>query len=110
VCTNGFLSPSGAKPTHRTHRQVPVQLVSGSLGYPLELGKPLDQATSSAILEELKRTVPRWRGSQEPSRVLWIGRLPTDIFRQLPPISGAGMVVSLKSAHVRDRDRVPGFD
>ena len=32
------------------------------------------------------------------------------VFRQLPPISGAGMVVSLKSAHVRDRDRVPGFD
>jgi hypothetical protein len=46
-----------------------------------ELGKPLDPATSTAIVEELKRTVPGWRGSYEPSRVLWIGRLPTNISR-----------------------------
>jgi hypothetical protein len=39
-------------------------------------GKPLDPAEASAIVEELKETVPRWRGSYEPSRVLWIGRLP----------------------------------
>lgn len=45
----------------------------------LELGKPLDPMTSSAIVEELKRTVPKWRGSNEPSRVIWIGRLPLNM-------------------------------
>ncbi|KAH9976887.1 hypothetical protein BGW80DRAFT_885458 [Lactifluus volemus] len=44
-----------------------------------ELGKPLDPTTSSAIVEELKRTVPGWKGLYEPSRVLWIGRLPNNI-------------------------------
>ena len=44
-----------------------------------ELGKPLDPTTSSAIVEELKRTIPGWKGLYEPSRVLWIGRLPNDI-------------------------------
>ena len=46
-----------------------------------ELGKTLDSATSGAAVEELKRTVPRWKGTAEPSRVLWIGRLPTNISR-----------------------------
>ncbi|KAH9954695.1 hypothetical protein BC827DRAFT_1272378 [Russula dissimulans] len=49
---------------------------------PVELGKPLDPAASSAILEELKQTVPKWRGLYEPSRVLWIGRLPTDFSKE----------------------------
>ncbi len=48
-----------------------------------ELGKPLDPAASSAVVEELKKTVPRWRGSYEPSRVLWVGRLPIDISRNV---------------------------
>ncbi|KAH9988611.1 hypothetical protein BJV77DRAFT_732077 [Russula vinacea] len=74
--TNGFLSPPGAKPTHRTHQEPPVRPVLWVLGAP-PFGKSLDPATSSTILEELKRTVPRWRGTQEPSRVLWIGRLST---------------------------------
>jgi hypothetical protein len=48
-----------------------------------ERGKPLDPAASSAVVEELKKTVPRWRGSHEPSRVLWVGRLPMDISREV---------------------------
>ena len=47
----------------------------------LEFAKPYDPATSSALIEELKRTVPGWKGTCEPSRVLWIGRLPHDISR-----------------------------
>jgi hypothetical protein len=61
----------------RTENQPPLRLVSWDLG--VELGKLLDPATSSAIVEELKRTVPRWRGLYEPLRVLWIGHLPTNI-------------------------------
>jgi hypothetical protein len=49
--------------------------------YTLDLGKPLDPAESSAVVKELKETVPRWRGSSEPSRVLWIGRLPWNMDR-----------------------------
>jgi len=45
----------------------------------LEIGKSLDPAESSAVAEELKETVQKWRGSCEPSRVLWIGRLPYNI-------------------------------
>jgi hypothetical protein len=60
----------------------PYSLSSASMGSPLEIGKPLDAATSSAIVEELRRTVPKWRGSNEPSRVIWIGRLPTNISRE----------------------------
>jgi hypothetical protein len=52
-----------------------------SLGDALEFGKPLDPATSSGILKELTRTVSRFRGSHNPSRVLWIGGLPTRISR-----------------------------
>jgi hypothetical protein len=48
---------------------------------PSELGKPLDPETSTAVVEELKRTVPGWKGTYEASRVLWIGRLPTNISR-----------------------------
>ena len=51
----------------------------GTSGQPLELEKPPDYATCSAILEEFTRMVPRFRGSHEPTRVLWVGRLPTDI-------------------------------
>ena len=60
----------------------PYSLSSASMGSPLEIGKPLDAATSNAIVEELRRTVPKWRGSNEPSRVIWIGRLPTNITRK----------------------------
>ena len=50
---------------------------SGSLGDILGL----DLATSSAILKELTGTVSRYRGSHNPSRVLWIGWRPTLISR-----------------------------
>jgi hypothetical protein len=60
----------------------PYTLTPRPSGAPLEFGKPLDPATSTDILEELKRTVPRWRGSYEPSRVIWVGRLPTSIPRE----------------------------
>ena len=60
----------------------PYSLSPATVGTPLELGKPLDAATSSAIVEELKRTVPKWRGSNVPSRVIWVGRLPTNISRE----------------------------
>jgi hypothetical protein len=79
-----------------SHKRIPVTLhgiklriertvnrpyyVSSDLS--LELGTQLDPAASEAIIEELKRTVPRWRGSYEPSRVLWIGRLPTNISQE----------------------------
>ena len=49
------------------------------LGDAPELEKPLDPATSSAILKELTRTVSRFRGSHNPSRVLWVGGLATRI-------------------------------
>lgn len=62
----------------RSHN-LPYSLSPGPSGDPLELGKPLEPETSSAILEELMRTVPRWRGTLGPSRVLWVGRLPNDI-------------------------------
>jgi hypothetical protein len=48
----------------------------------LELGNSLDPEASEDIVEELTHTVPRWRGSTGPSRVLWIGRLPTNIDRE----------------------------
>ena len=48
-------------------------------GDALEFEKPPDPATCSSILKELKQTVPRFRGSHNPSRVLWIGRLPANI-------------------------------
>ena len=60
----------------------PYTLSPGSSDIALELGKPLDPAASDAILEELKQTVPKWRGSYEPSRVLWIGRLPTNMTKE----------------------------
>ncbi|KAH9054768.1 hypothetical protein EDB87DRAFT_1419965 [Lactarius vividus] len=60
----------------------PYTLSPGSSDISLELGKPLDPAESQAIIEELKQTVPRWRGSYEPSRVLWVGRLPTNFTRE----------------------------
>ncbi|KAI0255621.1 hypothetical protein BJV78DRAFT_688802 [Lactifluus subvellereus] len=83
----------------RVHRRIPITVRGQTLRLELaanrpyglshglsaehapELGKTLDSATSSAVVEELKRTVPRWKGSYGPSRVLWIGRLPTDISR-----------------------------
>ncbi|KAF8257906.1 hypothetical protein EI94DRAFT_1219986 [Lactarius quietus] len=57
----------------------PYTLTPGSSDIALELGKSLDPADSDAIIEELKQTVPRWRGSYEPSRVLWVGRLPSSV-------------------------------
>lgn len=60
----------------------PYSLSPGSTEIALELGKSLDPAASQAIIEELKQTVPRWRGSNEPSRVLWIGRLPHNVSRE----------------------------
>ncbi|KAH9044961.1 hypothetical protein EDB83DRAFT_2406379 [Lactarius deliciosus] len=60
----------------------PYTLSPGSSDIALELGKPLDPAESRAIIEELKQTVPMWRGSYEPSRVLWIGRLPSSFTRE----------------------------
>ena len=61
------------------HREPPAQFVLWALGYSLELGILFDPATSSAIIEELKRTVTKWRGSYELLRVVWIGWLPTNI-------------------------------
>ncbi|KAI9461900.1 hypothetical protein BJY52DRAFT_163912 [Lactarius psammicola] len=60
----------------------PYTLSPGSSDIALELGRPLDPAASQAILEELRQTVPGWRGSYEPSRVLWIGRLPSSVSRE----------------------------
>jgi hypothetical protein len=67
--------------TLRIERPVdrPHSLFPGTLADALELGKPLDPATSSAILEELTRTVPKFNGLHSPSRVLWIGALPRSI-------------------------------
>ena len=42
----------------------------------------LETPTSNALVEELKKTVPGWKGSCGPSRVLWVGRLPHDIPRE----------------------------
>jgi hypothetical protein len=60
----------------------PYSLSPENRGNSLELGKPLDPITSSNIVKELKHTVPKWRGSYEPSRVIWIGRLPLNISRE----------------------------
>jgi len=60
----------------------PYTLSPGSSDVALELGRSLDPTASQAIIEELKQTVPRWRGSYEPSRVLWIGRLPSAVSRE----------------------------
>ena len=54
-------------------------LSPGSPDLALELRKSLDPAASEAIIEELRQTVPRWGGLYEPSRVLWIGRLPSSV-------------------------------
>jgi hypothetical protein len=59
----------------------PYRPSPGYLGDDLEFGKPLDPATSSAILKELTRMVSGFKGSHNPSRVLWIGGLPTRISR-----------------------------
>ncbi|KAH9177213.1 hypothetical protein EDB89DRAFT_1519523 [Lactarius sanguifluus] len=66
----------------RSHTRIPITIRGESLRIALELGKPLDPAESQTIIEELKQTVPRWRGSYEPSRVLWIGRLPSSFARE----------------------------
>lgn len=80
----------------RVHKRVPITVLGqnlrvelaekhsqslsvGILADALERGKPLDSATSSAIVEELTQTVSRFRGLQNPSRVLWIGGLPRTI-------------------------------
>jgi hypothetical protein len=44
----------------------PYSLSTGSLRDVLEIGKPLNLATSSAILKELIRTVSRFRGLHDP--------------------------------------------
>ena len=54
----------------------------GSSDIALALGKSPDSAASQAIIEELKQTVPNWRGSYEPSRVLWIGGIPQRASRE----------------------------
>ncbi|KAI0289132.1 hypothetical protein BC826DRAFT_636595 [Russula brevipes] len=41
----------------------PYILSPGPSGHPIEFGKLLDPATSSMIADELKRTVPGWKGS-----------------------------------------------
>jgi hypothetical protein len=64
----------------RTHNR-PYTPSNDPEAYRLELGKPLDPEESSALLKELKKSVPRWKGLYEPSRVLWIGRLPSNIDR-----------------------------
>jgi hypothetical protein len=67
--------------TLRIERPVdrPYSLSPGTLADALELGKPPDPATSSAILEGLTRTVSRFKGLHNQSRVLWIGALPRRI-------------------------------
>lgn len=51
----------------------------GPLADTLELGKQLDPATASETLKDLKRWVTKFRGSRDPSRVVWIGGLPYGI-------------------------------
>jgi hypothetical protein len=91
------MDPSEDRVEHilRAHQRVPYNLQghcryrieytgnlphSSSLGssghYPPDLVKPFEPATSFAILNEPRQVVPIWRGLLEPSRVLWIGRLP----------------------------------
>ncbi|KAI0270387.1 hypothetical protein BC834DRAFT_861094 [Gloeopeniophorella convolvens] len=41
-----------------------------------ELEPPMSAAEARDTIDELRRTVPGWRGAYAPSRVLWIGRLP----------------------------------
>ncbi|KAI9507299.1 hypothetical protein F5148DRAFT_1206079, partial [Russula earlei] len=93
-----YSSDDRVKLVLRVHQRVPITIRGcvlrieralsrpywspGASGYHLELGRPLEPAKSSAIIEELKRTVPKWRGSNEPSRVIWIGRLPMDVSRE----------------------------
>jgi hypothetical protein len=70
----------------------------GSSRHPLELGKPPDLAISSTTLKELTRTVPRFRGSHEPSRILWIDLLPTNISRTaLKFLEPNGCIVDIRS-------------
>ena len=66
------------------HREPPAQFVLWALGYSLELGILFDPATSSAIIEELKWTVTKWRGSYELLRVVWIDEYLSHGSRKLP--------------------------
>jgi len=79
----------------RVHERVPITFRGQALRIERTKNRPpnsliesegpvveLDAATSSALVEELKKTVPGWKGSREPSRVLWVGRLPHGIPRE----------------------------
>lgn len=60
----------------------PYPMVPGSSDVALELGKSLAPAASDANIEERKQTVPKWRGTCVPSRVLWNGGLPMRMSRE----------------------------
>ena len=99
----------------RVHQQVPItvrgqilriessenrpSLSPDSLG-DVELGKPLDPETCNAIVKELTQTVPGFRGTHGPSRVIWLGSLPIHISR--PALtnfwSRLGCVVDVRSS------------
>jgi hypothetical protein len=67
--TSSYHRPGGgpsASNVQRIHTACPLVL----WGDVLKIRKPLDPATSSAILKELTRTVSRFGGSHNPSRVL----------------------------------------
>jgi len=80
----------------RVHERVPITFRGQSLRIERTKNRPhnlstdseeehlreLEKPASSALVEELKRTVPGWKGSCGPSRVLWVGRLPSDMPRE----------------------------
>jgi hypothetical protein len=70
-----------------------------SLGYSQEHGKPLDVATSSAIVESSDGRHPVG-GLREPSRLLSIGRLPMDIPRSFYQIFATDSAGSFKVTHM----------
>jgi hypothetical protein len=60
----------------------PYALPPGPSDVATERGTSVDPAASKAIIEELKKTVPKWTGTCAPSRVLRIGGLPLTISRE----------------------------
>jgi hypothetical protein len=89
----------------------PYILSNESEDFTLETGKPLDPAESGAISKELKETVRKWRGSCEPSRVVWIGRLPYNVDQDALTNfwSRLGCVVEVRqsTSNVIDSTRLP---
>ena len=57
----------------------PYSLTPGFSGDDLRLAEQIDPVTRGGIIKQLTRTVPKFRGSHDPSRVLWVGRLPVAI-------------------------------